>query len=255
MDGFRLSLIVIGIVVILVIYIMGRRGESGRARPSLYAMVRPLLTRYERYRDARRDAMPHRGEAPNDTELDWEGEPLSAADDNSDDDELGIHVHTIDEESPAVPEGEEFILVLRILASRGARFNGLEVKSAAETVGMRHGDMDIFHLYTQVQPPIQPRVICSLANGIEPGHFQLEELESHNTPALTLFMQLPGPLDGRDAFEKMLELGRRLAQHLGGELYDESRSVLTAQTISHLREKLEAWRFRTRMAQIRKRHH
>jgi len=251
MDGFRLSLLVIGILVVLVIYVMGRRREGGGL--SLFALFAPLLRRAGAARERRRRQA---ADPELDSEVDpgdWDAMPLRATDDDGEvfDD---IHLQAVDQEEAAA-SGEEFILVLRILAPRGEAFSGTAIREAAQAMGMRHGDMDIFHLYTEVQPPIQPRVICSLANGVEPGHFHLDELDGLTTPGLTLFLQLPGPLDGREAFEKMLELGRRLAQHLGGELYDESRSVLTAQTVSHLKERLEAWRFRSRMAQIRRRHH
>ncbi|HEB59275.1 MAG TPA: hypothetical protein ENJ01_08640 [Gammaproteobacteria bacterium] len=252
MDGFRLSLLAIGILVVLMIYIMGRRGESERSF-SLFTLIRPLFKRVVAWRPTR-SVVSRERRPDDDVDLDWDDEPISA-DADGDAEDFDIRVHTLDEEEPAVTAGEEFILVLRILAPRGAYFSGKEIHAAAQAVGMRHGDMDIFHLYTQVQPPLQPRVICSLANGIEPGHFRREELDTLSTPGLTLFLQLPGPLDGREAFEKMLEVGRRLAQQLDGELYDESRSVLTAQTVSHLKEKLEAWRFKMRMAQIRRRHH
>ncbi len=259
MDGFRLSLLVIGILVVLVIYVMGRRREGGGL--SLFALFGPLLRRAGAARQRRRrEAADPELDPGVDSRVDsgvdagdWDAMPLRATGDDGEvfDD---IHLQAVDQEEAAA-DGEEFILVLRILAPRGEVFSGTAIREAAQAMGMRHGDMDIFHLYTEVQPPIQPRVICSLANGVEPGHFHLDEMDGLTTPGLTLFLQLPGPLDGREAFEKMLELGRRLAQHLGGELYDESRSVLTAQTVSHLKERLEAWRFRSRMAQIRRRHH
>jgi cell division protein ZipA len=68
-------------------------------------------------------------------------------------------------------------------------------------------------------------------------------------------MQLPGPVDARTAFEQTLKLGRILAEKLDADLCDETRSVLSLQSIEHLKEKIEAYRFKTRMAKIQQHRH
>ena len=57
----------------------------------------------------------------------------------------------------------------------------------------------------------------------------------------------------RRAFDKTLEVGMGLAEALDGELCDDSRSVVTAQTVSHLKEEIEAYRFKVRMAGVKQR--
>jgi len=53
-----------------------------------------------------------------------------------------------------------------------------------------------------------------------------------------LFTQLPGVQDGLSIYSDMLFTAERLAALLNVELHDESRSVLTRQTIEHTREKI-----------------
>ncbi|MDR9435451.1 MAG: cell division protein ZipA C-terminal FtsZ-binding domain-containing protein, partial [Thiohalophilus sp.] len=94
--------------------------------------------------------------------------------------------------------------------------------------------------------------VFSLANTVEPGTFDLNAIEQLQTPGLSLFMQLPAPIDSREAFELMLKTGRNLAEQLGGDLCDERRNVLTLQTIGHLKEQIEAFLFRRKMAGLQK---
>lgn len=48
----------------------------------------------------------------------------------------------------------------------------------------------------------------------------------------------PGPRHPKQAFDVMVAAARKLAHELNGELKDEQRSVLTAQTIEHYRQRI-----------------
>ena len=153
-------------------------------------------------------------------------------------------------EEMTVMPGEELVIVLSIMAGPGKRFAGLDILDSLLAHGFVHGDMSIFH-YFHKETDKQP--VFSLANAVEPGTFDMDSIEALHTPGLSLFMQLPGPMDTRDAFEAMLEKGRAIAGDLKGELCDETRSVLTMQTIGHLKEEIEAWLFKQKMAHLRSR--
>ncbi|MCG6886223.1 MAG: cell division protein ZipA [Proteobacteria bacterium] len=145
---------------------------------------------------------------------------------------------------------EPLIVVLNVMARSGKKFHGLDILNAVVDLGMKYGDMNLFHAYTVEEPGALP--LCSLANTMEPGTFNIEHMAELETLGLSLFMQLPGPLDGPTAFERFLQLGRTLAERLDGELCDETRSVLTLQTIGHLKEKIETWRFKQKVDAIKK---
>ena len=55
----------------------------------------------------------------------------------------------------------------------------------------------------------------------------------------------------REAFKLILDKAHKLAELLGGELCDETRSMLTEQTIGHIKEKVEAFRFKQQMAAMK----
>ena len=77
-----------------------------------------------------------------------------------------------------------------------------------------------------------------MANAIEPGTFDLADLDSLRCPGMSFFLQLPGPDDAISAFEDMLEAARKVMGALGGELRDENMSVLSGQTAGHMRQRI-----------------
>ena len=87
-----------------------------------------------------------------------------------------------------------------------------------------------------------------MANLVEPGNFDLEKMADFSTPGLTLFAQLPGPLEGVRLFDEMLATAQRLAALLDGEIQDESHSDMSRQTIEHLREELVEFERKVRLA-------
>jgi cell division protein ZipA len=73
---------------------------------------------------------------------------------------------------------------------------------------------------------------------VKPGTFPVSDMEAFTTPGLTLFLQLPGPLDGVEAFDDFVNTAERLAVELGGELRDEQHCVLTHQALMQVRESI-----------------
>ncbi|WP_260291741.1 cell division protein ZipA C-terminal FtsZ-binding domain-containing protein [Sedimenticola hydrogenitrophicus] len=127
------------------------------------------------------------------------------------------------------------ILQINVVASNGT-FSGEDILRVAGDVELEHGDLNIFHRYDTTGR--RPRVIFSMASMLEPGVFPLDKMDTFRTPGLVLFGQLPGPKDGLAAFADMLFTAERLAALLEGELQDETHSVLSKQTIEHIRGRI-----------------
>ena len=132
-----------------------------------------------------------------------------------------------------VPEHE--VLIINVDARPGEVFSGTAIKKLLEACGMEHGDMSIFHRHEEdLLSPIQ----FSVANAVEPGYFDPDNLDSLTTPGVSFFMSIPGPKDYLKAFEFMHETAKCFASNLQGEMKDENRSVLTAQTIEHCKQRI-----------------
>ena len=134
----------------------------------------------------------------------------------------------------AVDAEENEVLAINVLARGNGRFNGSDLWAAFQRNGLTFGDMNIFHRLNPVTRTPQ----YSVANAIEPGTFDLSNMESMKTPGACLFLRLPGPTEPAAVFDDMLRVARDIEQSLDGELKDENFSVLTGQTEEHYRQRI-----------------
>ena len=136
----------------------------------------------------------------------------------------------------AEPAPVEEVLVINVVARSEDGFPGAAMLQSLMESGLRYGDMNIFHRHESMTG--NGDVLFSMANALKPGIFDLDELEHSHVRAVSFFMGLPGPRHPKQALDLMIASARKLAQELGGDLKDENRSVLTAQTIEHYRQRI-----------------
>lgn len=130
----------------------------------------------------------------------------------------------------------ENVLVISVVAKKSQVFNGALLKKVVSACGMLFGDMDIYHRFEQEDGKGQ--VQFSMANALSPGTFDPEDNDTLNTRAVMFFMSMEEPNDVMDALECMLATAETVARHLGGDILDEDRSVLRAQTMEHYRQRV-----------------
>ena len=141
------------------------------------------------------------------------------------------------------------IVTLFVATRAGDVLSGADVVVAAEKAGLEFGDMGIFHRLALGKKADGP--IFSMANMVKPGNFDMARLEQVQTPGVTLFMTLPGPLPALDAWEMMLPTAQRLAELLDAQVLDEDRNALGRQRIAHVRDELRAWDREQERARVR----
>ncbi len=133
----------------------------------------------------------------------------------------------------------ERIVTLYVVARQGHVFAASDLVVALEKAGLHFGDMGIFHRTVDGRSDTGP--IFSVANMIKPGRFDMSNLNESETPGVSLFMTLPGPLSALDAWDAMLPTAQRLAELLDAEVLDEDRNALGRQRIQYLRDELRAF--------------
>ncbi|MCO5094376.1 MAG: cell division protein ZipA [Chiayiivirga sp.] len=133
----------------------------------------------------------------------------------------------------AVPEQ---IITLFVAARGDELIDGASIVVAAEKAGLLYGDMGIFHRLADGKPTSEP--VFSVANLVKPGHFDLRHVHDIETPGLTFFMTLPGPVSALDAWETMLPTAQRMAELLDAVVLDEERNALGRQRVAHIRDEL-----------------
>jgi cell division protein ZipA len=222
----RVIVAVVGVVVLALIYFFGRprrpgQGERRVAKRAEDSRIEPTLGPV--------DGEPAQGELDVSlrAELDRLGHGGSAK--PAARSSVGVR-----------PERKiERIVTLIVAARAGETIAGSDVVVAAEKAGLQFGDMGIFHRLVSGKTDEGP--VFSMANMVKPGSFDMTRLDTLQTPGVTLFMTLPGPLPALDAWEMLLPTAQRLAELLDASVLDEERNALGRQRIAHLRDELRAW--------------
>ena len=111
---------------------------------------------------------------------------------------------------------------------------------------MRFGEMNIFHRHQDNAGKGQ--ITFSIANMVNPGTFDVDNMEMFTTKGLTLFMTLPNAGDSAKVFKLMLSAAKQLAAEFGGQVLDGKRSVMTKQTEQHYISKIREFDRKSRLA-------
>ena len=155
------------------------------------------------------------------------------------------------EEKPkgaAVAEVSE-VLVLNVTAKKGRLIMGERLLSLMQGLELEYGERKIFSKRTDDAE--RSPILFNVANMLQPGTFDLNNMENFATVGVTLFLALPSPISNFEAFEEMLQTAQDLVRSIDGELRDDQRNMMTGQTIEHYRQRVrdfELRRLRSRAA-------
>jgi cell division protein ZipA len=205
MDGLRWLLLFFGVLVVVGVYLYSRREQEQKEEPATHERRTPTLN----------------GDDGNSTP------EASATEKSGDETEFDT---TSSEDSV-----DQKIVTLRLVAHNRGSFKGDELILSMRGIGLRRGKFGIFHRFDGDD---ESPVIFSAASLVEPGHFDIENLKEQTFPGISLFLILPGPVEGAEAFDLMIAAARTLAQSLDGELLDESGSTLSIQRERYMREEI-----------------
>ena len=210
MDGLRWLLLLFGLLVIAGVYLYSRR-EKSAAKPdddTAAVRVEPSLENVDLQLEVEKDT--------------------TAVEAGADEEESDV----VETEPGTVAQK---IVTLRLVGRNKQPFQGDELILSMRGIGLSHGKFGIFHRYDGND---ENRTIFSAASLVEPGSFDLANIKDQQIPGISLFLVLPGPIDGVEAFDMMMAAARALAQALDGELLDESGSTLSIQRERYLREEI-----------------
>ena len=155
-----------------------------------------------------------------------------------------------EEESAHNGTDVEQVISILVTANDSQGFYGPQLFQLVKACGMVFGEMDIFHRFEDGLR--LGKTQFSMANMMEPGTFELDDIDHLHTPGVVFFLGLPMAQDSMQAFDYMLETAQCLANNLGGGVLDEQRSVMRPQTIAHCRQQIRDFERRhlTRRAQL-----
>lgn len=252
MDSLRLTLVIIGLLIVVGVYFKFRSSDD-----DLIFLLKKLINPKNKEIDSNSHA------SVDEDDLIPVLTPIDDEPDSSDFEALSqiisgrdrveeytkqqeITFSAVEDTTETGPES--LLIILYIMSPKGHVFTGEGIHAVMTSAGLTHGEHQIYHYMENNQ------AVFSISNAVEPGFFNLSQLKSVSTPGLAVFLQLPGPVECRKALNSLLEISKRLADALTGELCDENRSILTPQTISHLKDKVESYRLKQQTSQRQKRH-
>ncbi len=204
MDGLRWLLLFFGLVVVVGVYFYSRREQNPQQETESFGRRTPTLG----------------------------GEEAGSGDD------VEAEEAAQDADDPALEaraQVEQKIVTLRLVARNRGSFRGDDLILSMRGIGLRRGKFGIFHRFDGDE---EGAAVFSAASLVEPGHFDVENIKEQEFPGISLFLVLPGPIEGVDAFDLMIAAARTLAQSLNGELVDESGSTLSIQRERYMREEI-----------------
>ncbi len=223
MDQLRLILLLVGILVIAGIYVWGHL--QGRTRPPRRMPPSPR---------------PSAADNPDNDAIDRElarmQETLSAQI------QPGAAAAEPDPAAAAKTAEIEDLVVISVVSGSEQPFQGEALTRAFANNKLTFGDKNIFHRISRQDG--RDISVFGVANLFKPGDFGNGDLEDFETSGITLFLELPAPIDGLQAFDDFVQTAERLAVELGGQLQDRSHCVVTHQALMQKRELLARSRLR-----------
>lgn len=155
--------------------------------------------------------------------------------------EMGDLDVVADEESPSsAPDTPDMVIMINLFATDGRVFSGADILDATRKLDLVFNDLQFFQRSDQ-----HGNTLFSIASAINPGTFNLAEMENFSTRGLAFFMTLPASMDPLQLFDDMLGTAREMEGMLHGQLYDDTRSVLTRQGIDAIRSSITEYKLKS----------
>ncbi len=122
------------------------------------------------------------------------------------------------------------VFVIYVVAKSGGHLPGLALLENLLVLGMRFGEMQIFHRHEQHSG--HGPVLFSLASATEPGIFQLDQMTTKQYQGLSLFMQLDDQQMPEYVYDLMVKTAQDLAAAIDALLCDADQQPLTEARIA-----------------------
>jgi cell division protein ZipA len=128
------------------------------------------------------------------------------------------------------------VIVLQIKPFPDKPYMGYELLQTLLSVGLRFGEMNIFH-YRDGEDG-EGNVLFSIATATSDGSFPIDDMGAFESVGLVAFVRMNPKQKLMPRFDLMLDVARQLIEELGGEIYDDLQQPINATVIRRLREKI-----------------
>ena len=126
----------------------------------------------------------------------------------------------VKEEQEKLQAVQEEVVVLHVKATGSIGFYGPEMAQCFDDIGIKFGDMDIYHYQSGGQR------LLSVANMVKPGTFDPNNFTGFTTPGITLFLQLRPNSDFELCEQVLVKSAQYIAYKLKGEVLNAQHQAL-----------------------------
>ena len=169
------------------------------------------------------------------------GDRSISADDISKSDVLDSSIHSLIDDDKEVKQ-EEVILILNIRARDDQEWRGEKIIQCALRAGLECGTKGIFEYYGDKKAEGHSgQPIFYVADFVNPGTFDWENMSQFKTKGMSLFMRLPVSCPAAEGFEKMLTCCRDLVAKLDADILDRNQAPLTEQCLQDMHKTCEEY--------------
>jgi FtsZ-interacting cell division protein ZipA len=127
----------------------------------------------------------------------------------------------------------DVVVGMNVVAPRGRPFAGTRVRGLIEAAGFKSAEDRFVHVDNA------NNLRFSLENQ-DQSPLTADALRNAQVQGLTLLLDVPRQADGLSTFNQMVQVGRQLAQSLGGTLVDDNGSPVTDAGLEQIRNQLRA---------------
>ena len=127
----------------------------------------------------------------------------------------------------------DVVVGMNVVAPRARPFTGTRVRGLIEAAGFKSDEARFVYLDNA------GNLRFSLENQ-DQTPLTADALRSAHVNGLTLLLDVPRQVDGLATFNQMVQVGRQLAQSLGGTLVDDNGAPVTDAGLEQIRNQLRA---------------
>ncbi|WP_298610616.1 cell division protein ZipA C-terminal FtsZ-binding domain-containing protein [uncultured Thiothrix sp.] len=119
--------------------------------------------------------------------------------------------------------------LIMFIAAEQDDFEGGAVLNALDNSGLQFGEKEVYH--RMILTESGEKSLFYVANGIKPWTLIPEQIAEETTPGLSLILNLPSPINNREAIHDFVKTAERLNYELGGVIKNQNQEVISQEEL------------------------
>lgn len=119
--------------------------------------------------------------------------------------------------------------LIMFIAAEQDDFEGGTVLNALDNAGLQFGEKEVYH--RMILTESGEKSLFYVANGVKPWTLIPEQIAEETTPGLSLILNLPSPINNREAIHDFVKTAERLNYELGGVIKNQNQAIISEEEL------------------------